>query len=221
MLNTIDLFTILRIKYKECDFSFMPINQLGIKEKIYFSDFMPNAKTVIIIYYHVENLKDWIWNCPNGNLENERCNIDDATKDICNYIKQILEQWEYNTEIVPYPGQSGLQFRNVSIAAGFGEIGKNAFYLHPKWGAKVHLRVLLSEIESDFLCSIKYESKRVCLNCGECIKNCPANAFENGFNGLKCREYRKNHGEYIPYGKNGTLRYCRKCITVCKAGYKY
>lgn len=211
-------YTDLIDKYKECDFSFIPIEKLEPREKEYFKKFMPDAKNIIVVYYQVKNLKDWTWNCPDGNILSERCDINDLANEVCQYIQETLIKNNFPAKIIPYPQTSGLQFRFVAKATGYGEIGKNCFYLHPDWGSRVHLRVLASEIKSDLLCSIKLKTNKVCLNCEKCIKICPANAFENGFDGLKCREFRKKRGEYIPFGTKGLLRYCTKCLTVCKAG---
>ena len=218
MVKTKIFFNKLVKKYNECDFSFFPVIKLNEREKEYFNKFMPDSKTVIVVYYPIINPRDYLWYCPDSKLNKERCNIDDWASEICEYIRQVLINNNRDTKIVPYPQTSGLQFRYVALASGCGELGKNAFYLHPVYGSKVHLRVLASEIESKILCSIKIKTQNVCLNCNECIKSCPADAFKNGFDGLKCRAFRKKRGEYIPFGEKGILRYCRKCVYSCKAG---
>jgi epoxyqueuosine reductase QueG len=205
-------------KYKECDFSFIPIKGLKQREKEYFKDFMPEAKTAIVVYYPVRNITDWTWFCPDGTIASETCNIDDWVNHICIDIQKTLNANKVNTKAVPYPETSGLQFRFVAVAAGVGEIGRNAHYLHPEWGVRVHLRVLASELETDLLCSIEIKTNKVCLQCNKCVDTCPARAFENGFDGLRCRQFRKNRGEYIPIGPRNILRYCKKCVMVCKAG---
>ncbi|MBN1799720.1 MAG: hypothetical protein JW822_14180 [Spirochaetales bacterium] len=204
--------------YKECDFSFIPIHYLKEREKQYFKRFMGEAKTAIVLYYPVKNIMDWTWNCPDGTIASETCNIDERAATICKDIQNSFITNSINTKIVPYPETSGLQFRFVAIAAGYGEIGRNAHYLHPQWGVRIHLRVLASEIQSSLLCSIKTKTNKVCLQCNRCIDTCPADAFKNGFDGLQCRRFRKNRGEYIPTGPKGILRYCKKCVMVCKAG---
>lgn len=211
-------FQKLKKSYPDCDFAIIPLTKLDIREKKYFNSFMPDAKSAIVIIYHVKNIKDWIWYCPDGTAKSERCNINDWCNDICNYIKSELDSKKINTKIVPYPHESGLQFRYMALASGYGEIGKNAFYLHPEYGPRVNLGVIASELESDIYTTIYKKINKVCLNCNKCITNCPANAFKYGFDGLKCREYRKAKGEYQPYGKKGILRYCMKCFILCKAG---
>lgn len=205
-------------KYKECDFAFIPVIKLYDREKEYFNVFLPLAKTVIVIYYPIINPADYIWYSPDKSGEKERCNIDDRANEICEFIKGYLLINSINTKIVPYPETSGLQFRYAALASGYGELGKNAFYLHPIYGSKVHLRILASELESKMLCSIKVKTKSVCLSCGECINNCPADAYKNGFDGLKCRKFRMKRGEYEPFGERRILRYCRRCVYSCNAG---
>jgi epoxyqueuosine reductase QueG len=213
-----DIFSKLVDRFKECDFSFIPLPKLEPREKEYFKKFMPSVKTAIVVYYPIKSLKDYTWYCPDSTLQSERCNIDDWANEICVHIKEEFITNNFNTLIVPYPQNSGLQFRFVALASGCGQIGENAFYLHPRWGNKVHLRVLATEMTSELLCSIEPKTDRVCMECEKCIEICPAGAFETGFDGLKCRTFRKKRGEYIPIGEKGLLRYCTICLRNCNAG---
>lgn len=213
-----NLYQDLVKRYENCDFAFIPLNKLDLREKKYFKTFMPEAKTVIVVYHQVKNLKDWIWTCPDGGISSQRCNINDWSNEVCDHVEKTLMKNDIHSITIPYPDEIGLQFRSVAVALGYGEIGKNAFYLHPEWGSKVHLRIMALDITGPSLCSIKVKTDEVCLNCFECIKKCPAQAYENGFNGLKCREFREKRGEYIPTGPEGILRSCQKCMAVCKAG---
>ena len=48
-------------------------------------------------------------------------------------LKDELENRGFKAKIVPYPNESGLEFRNVVKSSGIGQIGKNAFLIHPNW----------------------------------------------------------------------------------------
>jgi ferredoxin len=213
-----DAYTEIVDKFRICDFSFIPMQRLESRERSFFHAFMPGAKTAITVYYPVKTLSGWNWYLPDGKLSGERCDIDDRCREVCGYIRDTLIKKGMDTQIVPYPQNSGLQFRFVAAASGIGEIGKNRFYLHPGWGSRVHLRVLATDMESEPLCSIMIKTNKVCLDCGKCVSSCPAHALDNGFDGLRCREFRMLRGEYNPVGDKGFLPYCRKCMMVCKAG---
>ena len=122
----------------------------------------------------------------------------------------------FPTKIVPYPGQSGLQFRFVAQSAGAGEIAKNAFLLHQQWGPCIHLRVLATQAPT------KNRPRRVisvCNDCGACVSACPAGAIQdNIFDGLKCRQFRKARGEYNPIEPEHEPRYCEICADMCPIG---
>ena len=118
----------------------------------------------------------------------------------------------------PYPGESGVQFRSVAQSAGAGRIGINVFLLHPFWGPWIHLSVLATDAPSRNrpVCHAP-----VCNSCGACITECPAGAIrQDSFDGLLCRRYRKEKGEYLPVGRERELRYCTICADICPIGRK-
>jgi len=119
---------------------------------------------------------------------------------------------------VPYPHKSGLQFRYVAQAAGLGRIGRSAYLLHPEWGPWLHLRVFATtKMFYDYTGEIEDE---FCQECDKCVRVCPAGAFEDGFEGLKCRQYRLSRGDYKPFGDERYHKGCKKCAIVCKAGLR-
>ena len=105
--------------HNNCDFSIIPISNLEPREQQYFNSFMPKARSAIVVYYPVKKQKDWTWNCPDGTLASERCNVDDWANEVCESIQTKLVSHKIPTTIVPYPHDSGLQFRYVAVASGF------------------------------------------------------------------------------------------------------
>ena len=177
---------------------------------------MPCAKTAVVVGHHVATKEEWKWYVSaNGR---EHCAADDHTRNLCLQLKEALIKQGFPTEVVPYPGESGLQFRFVAQSAGAGEIAKNAFLLHPQWGPWIHLRVLATQAPT------KNKPRRVisvCNDCGACVSACPAGAIEdNTFDGLRCRRFRKARGEYNPIGPKHELRYCEICADICPIGPK-
>ena len=198
-----------------CAVASVKVSDLRDREKHYFEEFMPKAVTAIALLHHVTTEEEWTWYAiPDGG---ERCAADDHLRDMAYDIKNAIEKDGHDTELVNYPGISGLQFRFVAEAAGLGSIGTNAFLFHPTWGPWVHLRVMGTAAEIDL--SPKLSGNQYCDECGLCISECPAQAISEGsFQGLQCRSYRKGRGEYNPHGPDGVLPYCKRCILICPKG---
>lgn len=192
------------------------VENLAQRERLFFSNFMPVAMTAIVLGHHVVTEEEWTWHAVDDG--GECCSADDHARDVCQRIRTELEQNGFTTKIVPYPRESGLQFRFVAQSAGTGKIGANAFLLHPQWGPWIHLRILATLAPTETKAP---DHASVCNDCGACISACPAGAIQSGtFDGLKCRCYRKAKGEYTPVGPQNELRYCKICAGVCPIGNK-
>jgi epoxyqueuosine reductase len=203
-------------QYDCCSFWTVGIRDLALRERDFFHYFMPRAKTAVVVGHHVTTKEEWKWYVSaNGR---EYCATDDHTRNLCLQLKEALIKQGFPTKVVPYPGESGLQFRFVAQSAGAGEIAQNAFLLHPQWGPWIHLRVLATEAPT------KNKPRRVisvCNDCGACVSACPAGAIgDNTFDGLRCRQFRKAKGEYNPIGPKRELRYCEICADICPIGSK-
>jgi epoxyqueuosine reductase QueG len=200
-----------------CTLATVRIPDLPERERSFFSDFMPAARTAIALGHHVTTEEEWTWYATGAG--GEQCAADDHARELCEMIRTELIQSGYETEIVNYPGASGLQFRYVAQAAGLGAIGMNAFLFHPTWGPWIHLRVIATTAKLGI--HPKMSGDQVCDQCTLCVTECPAGAISDGaFSGLQCRSYRKAQGEYEPYGPRGELRYCKRCVWVCPRGQR-
>jgi epoxyqueuosine reductase QueG len=191
-------------------------SSLREREMNFFARFLPDAKTAVVLGHHITTKDEWKWYVDEDG--SEHCSADDHAANVCGQIKDALGVQGYRAGIVPYPGESGLQFRAVAEAAGAGRIGMNVFLLHPLWGPWIQLRVLATDAPSRFRPVCRGP---VCTRCGECISACPAGAIrEDSFEGLQCRRYRTEKGEYLPSGPERELRYCSICADVCPIGKK-
>jgi epoxyqueuosine reductase QueG len=201
--------------YACCHLAAIPISQLPVRERSYFNKHMIGVRTAITLAHHISRTDEYRWYAKASGLEH--CQADDHLKEVCEKIKMELMQSGYHTEIVKYPAESGLQFRYVAEASGIGCIGTNACLFHPQWGPWVHLRVMATEIE--FAIRPTIAGNQFCNECGQCILECPAGAIsEDTFSGKKCRSYRENQGEYIPFGESREYRYCLRCLLICPMG---
>jgi len=98
-----------------------------------------------------------------------------------------------------------LSFRQLAVLAGLGSVGKNQMLIHPKFGPKVILGVVLTNAE------IKTNSLRkqnLCNECGLCIQSCTIKALDNKYDRWKCKNRRKILGKGC-----GT-----PCINLCSIG---
>ena len=202
--------------YPSCAAWAVPISSLDMREREFFPRFSPESRTAIVLGYHIVTKDEWRWFEKEDGLHH--CEADDQSKKIGEEIADALGVHGFRTDIVPYPGETGLQFRSVAEAAGAGRIGINVFLLHPLWGPWIQLSVLATDAPSRYrpVCHAP-----VCNRCGECISACPAEAIrEDGFDGLQCLRYRTEKGEYIPSGPEKEFRYCTTCADVCPVGQK-
>jgi epoxyqueuosine reductase len=200
-----------------CDVWTVSVQDLDRREAEFIRGFMPMARTAVVLGHHVVTEEQWQWYATEDGRE--RCAADDHAEDVCKGLQQALKAHGYPTKIVPYPRESGLQFRFVAQAAGAGTIGTNAFLLHPEWGPWIHLRVLTTGAPTGT--KRVGESAQVCNVCGACISACPAGAIrDTRFDGLQCRSYRRAKGEYVPFGPQRALRYCTICAQCCPLGDK-
>jgi epoxyqueuosine reductase QueG len=200
-----------------CDVWTVSVKDLDHREAEFFQGFMPIARTAIVLGHHVVTEAEWQWYAAeNGG---ERCAADDHAKEVSEGLQQVLEAHGFSTEVVPYPRESGLQFRFVAQAAGAGTIGTNAFLLHPAWGPWMHLRVLATEASTRT--KRLGDCAQVCNDCGACVSACPAGAIQDTrFDGLLCRSHRQAKGEYVPVGPQRELRWCTICAQCCPIGAK-
>jgi epoxyqueuosine reductase len=200
-----------------CDVWTVSIDVLETREATFFQGFMPMARTAIVLGHHVVTEEECRWYVTeNGG---ERCAADDHAAEVCYTLQQALKAHDFPTEIVPYPRESGLQFRFVAQAAGAGTIGTNAFLLHPEWGPWIHLRVLATAAPTGT--KRVGGSARACNACGVCVSACPAGAIQDTrFDGHQCRSYRRAKGEYEPVGLMRELRWCMICAQCCPIGEK-
>ena len=202
--------------YPCCKAWTIPFSFLDEQEKNFFNGFASAFSTAIVIGHHITAKAEWKWYTDENN--NEHCEADSHTGRVCGQLCQELEANGFQAVTAPYPGESGLRFRFAARSAGAGDIGMNAFLLHPEWGPWIHLRILATDASS---MANEITRSKVCIACGACISACPSNSIGAGsFNGLLCRSYRKAKGEYIPVGPERELKYCTICADVCPVGGK-
>ena len=115
-----------------CEVWTVPIKDLDQREAAFFRGFMPMARTAVVLGHHVVTEEEWQWYATE--IGGERCAADDHAKEVCKALQQVLMAHGFSTEVVPYPGESGLQFRFVAQAASAGAM--------ERIGAKMNMNLL-------------------------------------------------------------------------------
>ena len=113
------------------------------------------------------------------------------------------------------------QHKTVARLAGLGSIGKSGLFLSNRYGSRVRLGTILTDLP---LCDInRVVEYNNCSGCDRCVSACPAMAisgaaWEEGndreiiLDAHACSEYMKEHFQHIGRGS-----VCGICMKVCNA----
>ncbi|MBR7163715.1 MAG: epoxyqueuosine reductase [Clostridia bacterium] len=119
-------------------------------------------------------------------------------------------------------GFSGLfSHKQAAVRAGLGTIGKSALFLSNRFGPRVRLATVLTDL--DLSAGFRPMSdKNPCKTCSICTKACPAMAisgktFEEAGNHILDRAACSTHMKQA-YQKIGRGAVCGICVSVCPVG---
>lgn len=71
----------------------------------------------------------------------------------------------------------------AAVAAGLSELGWSGLSLTPEYGPRNRFVSIITDAE--LVADPLYSGKKLCDMCGECIRNCPTNAFRKEVDGVK------------------------------------
>jgi epoxyqueuosine reductase QueG len=118
------------------------------------------------------------------------------------------------SQIVDWEAQTAhLSHKMMALRAGLGWIGRNNLLVHPRYGSKIRLATILTDMPLDTDTPLAQD----CGDCRKCIEICPVNAIRDShkeWNKSACLEKLKyfakahNVGQYI----------CGLCVKVCTPG---
>lgn len=113
--------------------------------------------------------------------------------------------------------QSFLDEKRVSEAANLGFIGKNRLFISHKFGSFCYLGEIVTSNQFDNSVEYKINEGNLCLDCSKCIKACPNNALDNGFDKDKCLSYLSQgaSSNYQLFDKMKLYYGCDNCQDVC------
>lgn len=149
---------------------------------------------------------------------------------IAEQVEKYIKSKGYKTKIIPcdkrveeegpFYWKGEISHKAIAKAAGLGWIGKSMLLITPKFGPRVCLISILTDI--DLVPNEPYENK--CGNCKECVKACPINALTE----LNFNDHPENLKEVLDVSKCGPYidktwdegRICWNCLLVCPGGRK-
>lgn len=160
-------------------------------------------------------------------------------------IKRTSQQIENRLKVKTrklhyYVEKGGIFLKDAAVLAGLGCIGKNNMLITPSNGPRIRLRALFLDAEIHPTGPIAFDP---CADCKVyCRRVCPENAMDEKAPIFKSIEFSERlpgrDGSYNRelcnvrmekdvtessknnYGKQPTIKYCRKCEFVCPAGKK-
>ncbi len=119
------------------------------------------------------------------------------------------------SQIVDWKKQRGhLSHKHVARAAGLGWIGRNNLLVNEKFGSRVRLVTILTDLPL----VIDSPSLKDCGSCRACLKVCPVGAIkerQEGFDHLQCYEQLKIFSKTLHFSH----QICGICVKACK-GHK-
>lgn len=107
-------------------------------------------------------------------------------------------------------GRGIFSHRHAAVQAGLGLIGKSSMFLHPKFGSRITLVSVLTDL---VLSTEPLQTEVICPPaCRRCIENCPVGAL-NGDGTIEQKLCRSNAGTKSARGHE--LINCWNCRIVC------
>lgn len=140
-----------------------------------------------------------------------------VVRQILNQAAEELSQY-FHASFVGFTDVSALPERECALAAGLGFPGLNGLVIHPQYGTFF----VIGELVTDHLFSFDRPLQQVCLQCGKCVKACPAGAISpDGIDYTRClSEVTQRKGELTEeeqrlIRKNGLMWGCDGCQNCC------
>lgn len=143
--------------------------------------------------------------------------------DYHNVLKDELERFVVKLEVLNkyeiLVDHGYLDEKKCASKAGLGVIGLNNLFISEEYGSFIVLGEILTDYEIE-----EYENHdfKGCINCNECIKSCPNNALDNGFDKSKCLSYlnQSKTNRFEELEKIDKVYGCDICQDVCPYNIK-
>lgn len=198
-----------------CEMDSFSISKCSESEKQSLKDFLPKCKSVIVLAHHIKQSIEWAWFPLESERNNITCAADLHLKAECEKIVLELKNKGYNSVIIPYPGRSGIRFKDLANKTGLGGIGDNFLFLHKEWGTWTHLRIIITDVE---IVDNLPPCENVCNHCGICKTSCPAKVIKDDtLLGIECSKYQDKMDSDVGIQESYIFK-CEECVRACPIG---
>jgi epoxyqueuosine reductase QueG len=120
------------------------------------------------------------------------------------------------SQLVDWKNQRGhLSHKHVARAAGLGWIGRNNLLVNEKFGSRIRLVTILTDLPL----TADSPSSGNCGSCRACLSVCPAGAIadrQEDFNHLRCYEQLRTFAKTLHFSHN----ICGICVKACQGHLK-
>lgn len=201
----------------------VPSHWVGWKVQQYTkktTEIMPDASSVVAIGFHVwddifetalRKKEKWVY--PGYSP------LSTQTSEVSFFLKMK------GFKAIPFP--TLLSLKRLAQLAGFGNFGKNALIINPKFGPWVRLGAVLTNAQ---LAPDRPFDKDLCGDCDRCIKACPVNALAPfrvddskclvgiHLTGTRFSKYAEALRKYEPSLTGNSHLMCVECQKACRYG---
>lgn len=199
-----------------CEIDSYSISLCNEEEKQVLKKFLPECKSVIILAHHIKRALEWQWFPFESERNHVICPAELHSKCEAETIMSLLNKEGYRSLSIPYPGISGVRFKNLASKTGLGKVGDSFLFLHRKWGPWTQLKVIITTAE---ISENMDSCGDICIHCGICKASCPVNAIKDDtLLGLKCSEYQGKQDAILGI-KGSYIVKCDECARNCPIGH--
>lgn len=194
------------------------------KSVISYENYLKHTEKNDERYNWVKSIIVYIFPYPNETVDGKYSPAKFAYgKDYHQVIKSFLDEEAKCEKLERYEALVDISFLNEKLCAclsGLGVIGKNTLFISNKFGSSV----LIGEIVTDKVIdnAIKTSELKMCIGCDICVKSCPNDALEFGFDKNKCLSFlsQKVSYDFSLYDNMKTYFGCDICQDVCPMNKK-
>lgn len=134
-------------------------------------------------------------------------------------LAQNINKKYINNIFIPFVDASPLVEVRAAYLSGLGDVGRNGQLLNPVYGSYCFIGEIVTDL---VLPPGQPQSKKMCVNCGQCLAACPTGALsEDGFDKTKCRSFLTQKKGALSEWERGQIQAggfvwgCDRCTDAC------